>query len=184
MRDDLHRTAPVTRPLRRVLRYASRPVDRAERLPRALEEAVRLEMRTQIRPSWLGSLRDQLTIAGDDLFHETRVSRVARQSLATAFTPLERELAERIRAVSVFGGAAKDNLLPEAMRDLAGRIKERSCEHLSSVVGRNDAKELRRVLEIAKNASRTSDLIDEAGNVTQVSRLPNGKIDLEEPLAE
>lgn len=182
MRDDLHRTTAVSRPLRRVLRYAAREADRATRLPRAIEEAVRVTIAKQIRSPWLESVKKKLSESADDLFRETRVRDVVRECGASAITPLEREVAECMRARAAFQQASPD-LLVRAMREIAKRVGERSCEQLSAIVGKKDGFHLRKILAAARPLCQPQDLIDSSGTVVKLTRLPREDIDLDEPIA-
>lgn len=179
MRDDLHRTVAVSRPLRRVLRYAVRPADRNTRLPQAIDEAVRLTLAQQIRKPWLDVVRESLSQSDGDLFREMSAIEVARQCGASAITPLEREVAECMRARAAFRQASRD-LLPAAMREVAKRVEERACEQLASVVGQGNAGQLRRILRDARRQCQPENLIDSVGHVTSASQLPPRAINLDE----
>lgn len=182
MRDDLHRTVSVSRPLRRVLQYASRQADHRERLPRAIEEAVRVALRTQIRSPWLDVVRTALGEGGADLFPEHRIGDAVRQLSGLAVTPLEREVMECIRAQATFRGVSS-SLLADAMRVVAKRVEERSCEQLSSIVGGKNEAEVRKILSAARPLCQAQELIDAAGSVIANSRLPGKGVELDEIVA-
>jgi hypothetical protein len=181
MRDDLHRTVAVAKPLRRVLRYAVNQADRTVRLPRAIEEAVRLTLRAQIREHWLASVQYALTQRSADLFQESRISGAIYQCGEEAVTPLEREVVECIRARAAFRQTS-DDLLADAMRDIATRVEERSCEQLSSAVGSKDGAQIRTILRAVRPLCQPKELIDSTGSVSRLTRLPDKQIDLDEPI--
>lgn len=182
MRDDLHRTVPVPRHWKRVLRHATREADRVTRLPRAMEDAVRTDLARHIRRSWIESVRNALSEGNGDFFRETRIGEVVRQCGALAVTPSEREVAECMRARAAFRQNSP-HLLADAMRDVAKRVEERSCEQLPALVGKKDSAQLRKVLNTARRLCQPQNLIDSSGNVVPGNRSPREDIDLNEPIA-
>jgi hypothetical protein len=123
-----------------------------------------------------------LSESNGDFFHETRISEVVRKCGALTVTPLEREVVENMRARVAFQPLSP-HLLADAMREVAKRVEERSCEQLPALVGRKDGAQLRKVLNTARPLCQPQNLIDSSGNVVPGNRSPREDIDLNEPVA-
>jgi hypothetical protein len=180
MRDDLHRTLGVSRRWSRVLRYAKSKADRQSRLPNSLTEAVRLTLSDGMRASWLSAVRVAVRDGSADLFGNDRLAASLRHSLTTAATPLEREVAECLRGRATF--QASSDLFGDSVREVAGRVVERSCEQLVAKVRVHhprDAGELRGILHVALSSCDIGGLVDPAGGIAPGKKPPAG-IDLDE----
>src|SRR5882672_9734840 len=168
MRDDLHRTVGVSRRWQRVLRHAQSKMDRPTRLPASLSDAARLTLKDSIRSPWLDGLRSAVREGASDLFGQERLVSSVREFAGIAATPLEREVAECVRGRAVFHRSGSDPFVG-AMREVAERVVERSCEQLVARVRADhpkDAAELRRVLATAQHSCDISSLIDAAGGIS------------------
>jgi hypothetical protein len=140
-------------------------------------------LRTQVRPLWLDTVRRSLDEKSEDLFPQYRLQSIVRQVGALAITPLEREVVECIRAQVAFRQLSS-SLVAGAMRAVAKRVGERSCEQLCSAAGGQDGVALRRILGAARPRCRTEDLIDADGSVIEKSRLLPRNINLDEPISK
>jgi hypothetical protein len=148
-----------------------------------MEEAVREILKTQVRSDWLASTQEALERSRNDLFRQSQIGEAVRECGALAVTPLEREVAECMRAQIAFHHGSH-SVLPAAMREVARRLEERSHEQLASSVGGNDGKQLRRILAQARGLCHAEELIEPTGAVSAASRLKKTPISLDEEVSK
>jgi hypothetical protein len=104
MRDDLHRTVPVSRAWRKVLKYASRAADWIKS-GAAIEVAVRGEMACSMKATWLTRFEYALkTSITPDMFGLDRVSRVIDDFERRSTTATEANLCEIVRGLHARDG--------------------------------------------------------------------------------
>lgn len=150
MRDDLHRTVPLPRPWRAVLRIACRKAD-FERVPAAISKAVRLEVEAGIGAKWATGLKNILERVGSDMFAYDRVSAALDRLERNGVTPLQRQLCEAARGLYARDGASAGHF-ERVLAEVCSQNLSSSIEHVVSKVreihGLGEAAQVRKRLTL------------------------------------
>lgn len=107
MRDDLHKTVPVSRAWRRVLRLAYRDED-IELMPQAITSAANSAVQEGLRKPCAKSFKESLEQAAPDLFGIEHQAEVIQLYRASGQSPVERKLCEVALGLHAKDGAAPD----------------------------------------------------------------------------
>src|SRR5665213_597999 len=154
MRDDLHRTVPLPRPWRTVLKYVSREVDESRAIP-AMSRAIHSEINAGLSHSWTSSFKRALEASGADLFSQERVLKAFDDLEDKAATRLERQLCELSRGIYARDKTVSD-LFAKSLDALRHQITRSNVEHPVSVVrsvhGRDEAAQVRPRLDAVARA--------------------------------
>ncbi|MDB5855086.1 MAG: hypothetical protein JWR22_3127 [Herminiimonas sp.] len=132
MRDDLHRTVPLPRSWRPVLKYVSREAD-WERLPQAMSLAIRAGVESGLGKKWASAFKDGLASAGDDMFGFDRQARVFNEFERSNPTPMERRFCEVARGIYARDGSS-DQLFERALGEICRQVTKTNIEHVTSQV--------------------------------------------------
>lgn len=132
MRDDLHRTVPLPKPWRPVLKYVSRQVD-WERVPEAMSNAIRAEVEVGIGPKWASELRNALMTAGNDLFEFDRKARVFNEFERKTPTPRQRQFVEVARGLYARDGNG-DQLYERTLVEVCRIVTKANIENVAAQV--------------------------------------------------
>lgn len=147
MRDDLHRTVPLTRPWQSVVRYASREADWS-RIPDAISRAVRYEVEAGLESKWVNGFRAGLLSAETDLFADEQVAQVIADCGRQDITPRERQLLEIAQGLLARDGGV--DLYPHAVAELYRQVMDADFEQVTARVreihGAREASEVRKSL--------------------------------------
>lgn len=158
MRDGLHRTVPLPRPWRAVLKHLPREYQQhlaAEAVTRALSA----ETKADLTPSWSESFKKSLLKAAGDLFGGDDISITLDHFESNATTRRERQLCEIARGLH-----ARDKttagLFDKSMVALCEQMKDASIEHVAAKVrarhGDDEALQvLRRLRRLAESCTFT-----------------------------
>lgn len=138
MRDDLHRTVPLSRQWRPVLKYVSREAD-WERLPDAISVAVRTDIEVGLSKKWATSFKEGLLLAGDDLFNFDRITRVLNDFERNNPTPLQRSFCEVARGLYMREGNA-DQLFERTIGELCRIVAKKNIESVAAQVKEHHGK--------------------------------------------
>jgi hypothetical protein len=147
MRDDLHRTVPLTRPWQSVVKFASREAD-WKRVPDAISRAVRCEVDAGLEPKWASDFKEGLLPSETDFFEEERLSRFIDDFSRQDMTPRERQLIEIAKGLLARDGSA--NLYAHAIAELYRQVLHADIEQVTARVreiwGARQASEVRQGL--------------------------------------
>jgi hypothetical protein len=150
MRDDLHRTVPLTRPWQSVVKYASREADWS-RVPEAISRAVRYEVEAGLETKWINGFREGILSAETDFFAEERLARVIEDCGRQDITPRERQLLEIAKGLLARDGSR--DLYPHAVAELYRQVMDADFEQVNArireVWGARQASEVRKSLMAA-----------------------------------
>lgn len=159
MRDDLHRTVPLTRPWRSVVKYASREADWS-RVPEAISRAVQCEVDAGLEPKWASGFKEGLLPAETDFFEEERLARFIDDFSRQDMTPRERQLIEIAKGLLARDGSP--NLYAHAITELYRQVMDADIEQVTARVretwGAQQASEVRQgLLRAATKCSFTQE---------------------------
>jgi hypothetical protein len=148
MRDDLHRTVPLPRQWKPVLKYISRDAD-VSRVPGAIENAMRTAVRNGLEPKWANAFKTALMSAGDDFFGHDRLGRVFDTFERNNPTPLQRRICEIARALHARDIDTK-SLYERSVAEACRQEVNRNIFHIEAQVrevhGPSEAGQVRRKL--------------------------------------
>lgn len=158
MRDDLHRTVPLTRPWQSVVKFASREADWS-RVPDAISRAVQCEVDAGLEPKWASGFKAGLLPSETDFFEEERLSRFINDFSRQDMTPRERQLIEIAKGLLARDGSA--NLYAHAITELYRQVLDADIEQVTARVreiwGAQQASEVRQgLLRAAAECSFTA----------------------------
>ena len=131
MRDDLHRTPALLRPLRSAVRHAARAAD-ADRVAYDLSRAANQQLDVGLRQQFVDGLRDALGESHGQLFPESRMDSL-RSIEQLAKHPVERGLVEAARAVCIRSPETPD-IVDAAKRVVFGQLVDNGIEHSAAAV--------------------------------------------------
>lgn len=132
MRDDLHRTVPLSRPWRPVLKYVSCEAD-WERVPNAMSLAIRADVEAGLGKKWTTSFKERLLSAGDDLFDFDRNARVFNEFERNSPTPMQRRFCEVVRGLYA-RDRSSDQLYERTVGEICRQVAKRNIEHVAAQV--------------------------------------------------
>lgn len=132
MRDDLHRTVPLPRPWRPVLKYVSREAD-WERVPEAMSNAIRAEVEAGLGRKWTTDFKHAFLSAGDDFFEFDRKARVFNEFERNTPTPLQRRFVEVARGLYARDGSS-DQLYERTVGEVCRLVAKSNIEHVAAQV--------------------------------------------------
>lgn len=128
MRDDLHRTVPLARHWRRVLRLAGREAD-WDRVPQELVRAVVADLNQAIDGEWASAFASSCRNQVPDMFSTDGVDRALNSMQSPRMTSLERELLETAKGLRA-RGVHPSELFDRSRNVVAQQQADRSLEHV------------------------------------------------------
>lgn len=132
MRDDLHRTVPVSRAWRKVLKYASREADWGK-FPAAIEAAVRGELVAIMNAKWFSGLESELKKSPTvDMFGLDQVSEIVGSFERRSTTATEFQLCETIRGIHAKDGDVP-HLFAKAFSELCKHSTDAHIEQVGAI---------------------------------------------------
>src|SRR4051812_25285234 len=102
MRDDLHKTVPLARHWRRVLRLAAREAD-WNRVPQEIVRAVVTDLNQSIDGGWASAFASSCRNHVPDMFSTDGADRALNSMLSPRLTSLEREVVETAKGLRARG---------------------------------------------------------------------------------
>jgi hypothetical protein len=153
MRDDLHRTVPLPRLWKPVMKYVSREAD-WKRVPAAMSRAIRLEVEAGLEPKWSTSFKETLMSAGSDMFGLDREARVFDNFERRNPTPLQRNVCEVARGLHARDGNVQ-GLYERAVAEVCRQAVASNIAHVEAQVREiHGPREAAQVREKLKELSR------------------------------
>lgn len=131
MRDDLHRTVPLARPWRQVLKYACREAD-WDQVPEALSRAIRCEVEGGLGRKWAKSIQNALN-SDRDMFDFEHSIRVLSRFEQNHPTPMQRRFCEVARGLSARDGN-DDYLYERTVVEVCRQTARSNIEHVAAQV--------------------------------------------------
>jgi len=181
MRDDLHRTVPLSRAWRPVMKFIGREAD-WQRVPAAMSKAVRKEIEAGLERTWVTEFKKTLALVETDLFGSEHCVYIFDDFERRCPTLVERQICEMARGLVARDGTTT-KLYDRAVVEVCRHSLPAHIAHLEAQVrARHGVAEATQFFEKLTNLSRECKF---ESNGLKVSRSSEESISdlLNEPIA-